>query len=138
MKKMTSYIVAGVKADDEAVFMQRVGELLERKGLLEYLTDGVPVDATIKNKELVMKKIMQNTKNALNVQIDKIYFDDFQVRISYSYDKPVYYSTQEKADEHSYNDYSSSKDEKHQIEGTYPSSSSINVNEKDGVEILYV
>jgi len=43
MKKMTSYIVTGVKADDEAVFMQRVGELLERKGLLEFLTDGVPV-----------------------------------------------------------------------------------------------
>ena len=30
MKKMTSYIIAGVKADNEEVFMQRVGELLER------------------------------------------------------------------------------------------------------------
>lgn len=138
MKKMTSYIVAGVKADNEETFMKRVGELLERKGLLELLTDGVPVDARIVNSELVMKRIMQSNKSALNIQIDKLRFDEFRVEVTFNYDKKVYYSSEEKAAEHSYNDYSSSADEKHKIEGTYPCSSSMRLTEDDGIEILYV
>jgi hypothetical protein len=86
MKKMTSYIVAGVKADNEAVFMQRIGELLEKKCLLEFLTDGVPVGVRITDKEELFKAFAEelgkkNLVEVLNVKIS----DDFSVQVLYKY-----------------------------------------------------
>ena len=87
MKKMTSYIVAGVKADNEAVFMQRVGELLEKKGLLEFLTDGVPVGVRITDKEELFKAFANrlNKKDTLVEILDVKVDENFSIQVNYKY-----------------------------------------------------
>ena len=93
---MTSYIVAGVKADDEAVFMQRVGELLEKKGLLEFLTDGVPVGVRLTDGEELLKyvndrlnrKVLEITGVSIN--------DDLKIVVKFKYISSVqYFKTEE-------------------------------------------
>ena len=85
---MTEYIIAGVKADDEKVFMKRVGEMLEQKGLLEYLTDGVPVMIRITDPDELLKSILSSnqsyTKSAVEALSAKIN-SDFCVEINFRY-----------------------------------------------------
>lgn len=137
MKKITEYVVAGVKADNEKVFTQRVGEMLERKGLLDMLTDGVPVDARIVDEEALIASIQKRNKEHNNIRPTKVYIDDdFRVKVEYKYTRTYWYSTEEKAEKQDWNNRRSSQDEEHQ----FPAEESNNSYQYDvdGVEILYV
>ena len=88
MKKMTEYIIAGVKADDEKVFMQRIGEMLAKKELLGLLTEGVPTMVRITDAGEVLKYLLNSDSSCaksacevLNVCIN----DDFKINVKYKY-----------------------------------------------------
>lgn len=88
MKKITEYVVAGVKADNEKVFMQRVGELLERKNLLDFLTEGVPIMVRIFDADELLKHVISlgggscsKACEILGAEIDS----DFNIRINFRY-----------------------------------------------------
>lgn len=137
MKKITEYVVAGVKADNEKVFMQRVGEMLERKGLLDMLTDGVPVGARIVDEEALIASIQKRNKEHNNIRPTKVYIDDdFRVKAEYKYTRTYWYSTEEKAEKQDWNNRRSSQDEEYQFPAEEPNSSY--QYDVDGVEILYI
>ena len=137
MKKITEYVVAGVKADNEKVFMQRVGEMLERKGLLDMLTDGVPTDVRIVDEEALIASIKKRNKEHNNIKPTKAYIDDdFRVKVEYKYTRTYWYSTEEKAARQDWNNRHSSQDEEHQFSAEEANSSF--QYDVDGVEILYV
>jgi len=149
MKKMTSYIVTGVKADDEAVFMQRVGELLERKGLLEFLTDGVPVGIRLVDDEELLKYVNKDRSSRIALEIvDVSLNDDLKIIVKYKYISLVYYfKTEEDKDswvKDSYyfkGDKSEKPTEEFTIKGERISTDSISypVNQKiPGVDIWLV
>ena len=88
MKKMTEYIVAGVKANDEKVFMNRIGEMLEKKGLLEYLTEGVPTMVRITDADELLKYILSldNSYAKKACEIKKVYInEDFKIVVEFKY-----------------------------------------------------
>ena len=94
MKKMTEYIIAGVKADDEKVFMQRVGEMLERKELLGLLTDGVPTMVRITDADELLKYILGLDSSCAKkaCEIKKVYINDnFQIIVEYKYLSNTYW-----------------------------------------------
>ena len=148
MKKMTSYIVAGVKADDEKVFMQRVGELLEKKGLLELLTDGVPTMIRVVDKDELIAAIQSRNKDRRVQEIKEVQIDsDFRIVVNYKYARTRWYRTQEEADKHYYENRSS-KSEDYPIGGEdFGSTSeymaiirkdSSSVQNQDGLEVYFV
>jgi len=121
MKKMTSYIVAGVKADNEAVFMQRVGELLEKKNLLEFLTDGVPVGVRITDKDELFKALAKETekKNLVEVLDVKI-SDDFSVQVLYKYVYETrFFKTMEDKESWESNSYGFKGEKSEKLEGEF-------------------
>lgn len=94
MKKMTEYIIAGVKANDEKVFMNRIGEMLEKKELLEMLTEGVPTMVRITDADELLKYLLglnsSYTKNAC--EIKKVYInEDFRIIVEYKYLNNTYW-----------------------------------------------
>lgn len=92
MKKMTEYIIAGVKADDENVFMKRVGELLEKKELLELLTNGVPVGVRLTDAEELLKYVKEDRKNKIILEVTDVSLnEDFAIVVKYKYISSVYY-----------------------------------------------
>lgn len=138
MKKMTEYIVAGVKADDEKVFMKRIGEILERNArMLEMLTEGVPVDVRIVDEEALIASIQKRNKEQNNIMPTEVCIDDdFRVRATYKYTRTYWYSDEQKAAKRDWNDRRSSKDDEHQFSAEEVSSSS--QCDVDGVEIIYI
>ena len=148
MKKMTEYIVAGVKANDEKVFIQRVGELLEKKDLLEFLTDGVPTMVRITDPDELIAAIQSKNKDRRVQEIKEVLINsDFQIVVNYKYVRTCWYRTQEDADKHYYENRSS-KSEDYPIEGeTFNSTSeymtiirkdSSCVQNQDGLEVYFV
>jgi hypothetical protein len=148
MKKMTEYIVAGVKANDEKVFIQRVGELLEKKGLLEFLTDGVPTMIRIVDKDELIAAIQSKNKDRRVQEIKEVSINsDFRIVVNYKYARTYWYRTQEEADKHYYENRSS-KNEDYPIEGEdFGSTSeymviirkdSSCVQNQDGLEVYFV
>ena len=94
MKKMTEYIITGVKADDEKVFMQRVGEMLEKKELLGLLTEGVPTMVRITDADELLKYILNLSNSCAKkaCEIKKVYInDDFQIIVEYKYLNNTYW-----------------------------------------------
>ena len=94
MKKMTEYIITGVKADDEKVFMQRVGEMLEKKELLGLLTEGVPTMVRITDADELLKYLLNldNSYAKKACEIKKVYInDDFQIIVEYKYLNNTYW-----------------------------------------------
>ena len=88
MKKMTEYIVAGVRANDEGTFMNRIGEMLEKKGLLEMLTEGVPTMVRITDADELLKYILglDNGYAKKACEIKKVYInEDFKIVVEYKY-----------------------------------------------------
>lgn len=121
MKKMTSYIVAGVKADNEAAFMQRVGELLEKKNLLEFLTDGVPVDVRITNKNELFKALSEEVEKRDLVEIlDVQISNDFSVQVSYKYVyENRFFKTMEDKESWEKNSYCFNGEKSERLEGEF-------------------
>jgi len=94
MKKMTEYIIAGVKANDEKVFMNRVGEMLEKKGLLEMLTDGVPTMVRITDSDELLKYILNLDSSCAKraCEIKKVYINEnFRIVVEYKYLNNTYW-----------------------------------------------
>jgi len=94
MKKMTEYIIAGVKADDEKVFMNRVGEMLEKKELLGLLTEGVPTMVRITDADELLKHILglDNSYAKKACEIKKVYINEnFQIIVEYKYLSSTYW-----------------------------------------------
>jgi len=94
MKKMTEYIIAGVKANDEKVFMNRVGEMLEKKGLLEMLTDGVPTMVRITDSDELLKFILNLDSSCAKraCEIKKVYINEnFRIVVEYKYLNNTYW-----------------------------------------------
>ena len=148
MKKMTEYIVAGVKANDEKVFIQRVGELLEKKGLLELLTDGVPTMIRVVDQDELIAAIQSKNKDRRVQEIKEVTINqDFQIVVNYKYARTRWYRTQEEADKHYYENRNS-KSEDYPIEGEdFGSTSeymviirkdSSCVQNQDGLEVYFV
>lgn len=94
MKKMTEYIITGVKADDEKVFMQRVGEMLERKELLGLLTEGVPTMVRITDADELLKYLLNldysSAKKACEIKKVSI-SDNFRIIVEYKYLNNTYW-----------------------------------------------
>ena len=91
---MTEYIITGVKADDEKVFMQRVGEMLEKKELLGLLTEGVPTMVRITDADELLKYLLNldNSYAKKACEIKKVYInDDFQIIVEYKYLNNTYW-----------------------------------------------
>ena len=91
---MTEYIIAGVKADDEKVFMQRVGEMLEKKELLGLLTEGVPTMVRITDDDELLKYLLNldNSYAKKACEIKKVYIDDnFKIMVEYKYLNNTYW-----------------------------------------------
>ena len=141
MKKMTSYIVAGVKADDEKVFMQRVGEILERNNLLDQLAEGVPVSATIVDEAEFLEWLQNQNKNKHNIEVKENGISlcaDGRVQVGYKYTITRYYKTQEDADKKNWEciDHPS---EDYPIVAERPDSHYVCVDQNTpGVKILYI
>jgi hypothetical protein len=94
MKKMTEYIITGVKTDDEKVFMQRVGEMLERKELLGLLTEGVPTMVRITDADELLKYILglDHSYAKKACEIKKVYINDnFRIVVEYKYLNNTYW-----------------------------------------------
>ena len=141
MKKMTSYIIAGVKADDENVFMQRVGELLERNDLLAQLTEGVPVSAVVVDEVAVLDWLQKKSSERHNLEIPDNALScgsDGRVQLRYKYTMTRWYKTQEQADKKGW-DCENKEDAEHPFSAERPDSNSCDVNENTpGIKILYV
>ena len=91
---MTEYIITGVKADDEKVFMQRVGEMLEKKELLGLLTEGVPTMVRITDDDELLKYLLNldNSYAKKACEIKKVYIDDnFKIMVEYKYLNNTYW-----------------------------------------------
>ena len=91
---MTEYIIAGVKANDEKVFMNRVGEMLEKKGLLEMLTDGVPTMVRITDSDELLKYILNLDSSCAKraCEIKKVYINEnFRIVVEYKYLNNTYW-----------------------------------------------
>ena len=148
MKKMTSYIVAGVKADNEAVFMQRVGELLEKKNLLEFLTDGVPVGVRITDKEELFKAFANrlNRKDTLVEILDVKVDENFSIQVNYKYVyDSKFFKTIEDKDSWERDSYGFKGEKSEKLEGDftivgkrYSTSWNTVPNDIPGIEIWYV
>ena len=145
---MTSYIIAGVKADNENVFMQRVGELLEKKDLLEFLTDGVPTMVRIIDQDELIAAIQSKNKGRRVQEIKEVLINqDFRIAVNYKYAYTRWYRTQEDADRQYY-DNRNSKNEEYPIEGegfgstseymTIIRKDSNCVQNQDGLEVHFV
>ena len=98
MKKMTEYIVAGVKADDEQVFLKRVAELMERHNLLEQLTEGIVLNAKVVDEKKAMATLSQKNKShniteILGCEVDS----DNRIRLKYRYTREAWFKTEEDA-----------------------------------------
>ena len=94
MKKMTEYIIAGVKADDEKVFMQRVGEMLEKKELLGLLTDGVPTMVRITDADELLKYLLNLDSSCAKkaCEIKKVFINDnFRIVVEFKYLNNTYW-----------------------------------------------
>ena len=94
MQKMTEYIIAGVKADDENVFMKRVGEMLEKKELLGLLTDGVPTMVRITDAGELLKYILNLDSSCAKkaCEIKRVYINDnFRIIVEYKYLSNTYW-----------------------------------------------
>ena len=141
---MTSYIIAGVKADDEQVFLQRVGELLERNDLLDQLTEGVAVSATIVDEAAFIDALQKQYKERLNIEITNpnITIDrDGRLELGgMSYDRTYWYATEEAAAKAEYRDGYGSKDEKHPFSGlNHTTDYHVRVSKDTaGIKVLYV
>ena len=145
---MTEYIVAGVKANDEKVFIQRVGELLEKKDLLELLTDGVPTMIRVVDQDELIAAIQSKNKDLRVQEIKEVTINpDFHIVVNYKYARTHWYRTQEEADKH-YCENRNSKSEDYPIEGEdFGSTSeymaiirkdSSCVQNQDGLEVYFV
>lgn len=91
---MTEYIITGVKANDENVFMRRVGEMLEKKELLGLLTEGVPTMVRITDADELLKYILglDNSYAKKASEIKKVYINDnFQIIVEYKYLSTTYW-----------------------------------------------
>jgi hypothetical protein len=94
MRKMTEYIITGVKADDEKVFMQRIGEMLEKKELLEMLTDGVPTMVRITDADELLKYLLglDSSYAKKACEIKKVYINEnFRIIVEYKYLSNTYW-----------------------------------------------
>lgn len=94
MQKMTEYIIAGVKADDENVFMKRVGEMLEKKELLGLLTDGVPTMVRITDAGELLKYLLNLDSSCAKkaCEIKRVYINDnFRIIVEYKYLNNTYW-----------------------------------------------
>jgi len=91
---MTEYIIAGVKADDENVFMKRVGEMLEKKELLGLLTDGVPTMVRITDAGELLKYLLNLDSSCAKkaCEIKRVYINDnFRIIVEYKYLSNTYW-----------------------------------------------
>lgn len=144
MKKTTSYIIAGVKADDEQVFLQRVGELLERNDLLDQLTEGVAVSAVIVDEAAFLDALQKQYKERLNIEITNPNLTiDREGRVelgAMSYDRTYWYATEEAAAKAEYRDGYGYKDEKHLFPGlNHTSDYHVRISKDTaGIKVLYV
>ncbi len=91
---MTEYIIAGVKANDEKVFMNRIGEILEKKELLEMLTEGVPTMVRITDADELLKYLLSldNSCAKKACEIKKVYINEnFRIIVEYKYLSNTYW-----------------------------------------------
>ena len=142
MNKTTSYILAGVKAEDEQVFMQRVGELLERNGLIDLFANGVPVSAVVVDEAAFLEDVAKKNKSYHNPSIK----EDSTISISGNgsmsldirYTRTLYYKTEEAAAKGGYSDGWGSPNDDHPFPGEYEDYNSIDVTGMAGIKVLYV
>lgn len=91
---MTEYIIAGVKANDEKTFMNRIGEMLEKKNLLEMLTEGVPTMVRITDSDELLKFILNLDSSSAKkaTEIKKVFInEDFKIIVEYKYLNNTYW-----------------------------------------------
>lgn len=126
MKKMTSYILAGVKAEDERVFMARVGELLERNGLMDQLAEGVVISAVVVDEAALIEALQKRYPKRMNIVVtnDNITIDrEGRLELgSIEFDMTLYYSTEKAAEEAKYSNGYEFKDDNHPYPGVCHSS----------------
>ena len=141
MKKTTSYIISGVKADNEEVFMQRIGILLERNDLLEVFSNGVPVSAVIVDEAAFLEYIQSNHKNWNNIEFS----GEIEINSSGKVKQYVkftitnYYRTEEGAKKNDWHERSSKQDDEHPYPGEDSNSDSIWIDENTpGIKVLKV
>ena len=135
---MTSYIIAGVKADNENVFMQRVGELLERNNLLDQLTEGIVLTAYINDPEKCLAKVSQRNKSWNITKLNGCEIDsDNRIRVKYDYSKECWFKSEEDAEKGSkgWGVYTSDEQkETYPVKGIYCGSSSDTFNKEQASE----
>jgi len=112
--KITKYVVAGVKADNEEMFVARVCELIEKKDLLKILTEGVPTNVKLVDPEPVLKYIKEHTTCKTPLTITSLSIDnDFNVLCVFTHERTRWYDTKEHAETMSWEGYKWKKDDDH-------------------------
>lgn len=133
ISKINQLVIRGLLAEDQELFLNRLGVIIDRSSreLLEQLADGIIISARITDMEAAKAWITDRNKGN-NWIIDEILSveptsDSNNVRINYRYTRPSkWFTTEKEADRYSRGyseDGVSQKDEEHQYEGKYSSTS---------------
>lgn len=142
MNKTTSYILAGVKAEDEQVFMQRVGELLERNDLIDLFANGVPVSAVVVDEAAFLEDVAKKNNRYHNPSIKEgstiSISGNGSMSLYIKYTRTLYYKTEEAAARCGYSDGWESSNDDHPFPGEHEDCSNINVTGMAGIKVLYV
>lgn len=139
--RITRYVVAGVKADNEEMFMARVCELIEKKDLLKILTEGVPANVKLVDSEPVLKYIKEHTCAKTPSSITSLTIDnDFNVMCVFTHERTRWYDTKEHAEEMSWEGYKWEKDDNHTFacEETVKNAHTILPLDTEGILVEYV
>ena len=133
VSKINQLVLRGLIAEDQELFLNRLGIIVDRSSreLLEQLADGIIISAHVTDEDAAKAWIMERNKSN-NWTITEIISvepisDPNCVRINYRYTRPSkWFATKEKADRYSCGyseDGVTEKDEEHQYEGKYSSTS---------------
>lgn len=96
MASISKYVVYGVKAENESLFMNRIAVLAERFGFMEQLAEGVAMSAKIADSAKCSEKIGHAYPDERNVEVTGCSIErDNTIRIKYTYLKPCYVKTPE-------------------------------------------
>lgn len=134
ISKINQLVIRGLIAEDQELFLNRLGLIIERSSreLLEQLADGIIISARVTDVEAA-KAWLTSQNRSNNWVITEVFSveptsDPNCVRINYKYVRPSkWFATKEKADRYSRGyseDGVNEKDEEHQYEGNYCSTSS--------------
>lgn len=146
ISKINQLVLRGLIAENQELFLNRLGIIIDRSSreLLDQLAEGIIINANITDEEAA-KVWLTNQNRSSNRIITEVLSveptsDPNCVRINYKYTRPSkWFTTKEKADNYSRGyseDGVSERDEEHQYEGKYVSTSSETCNiDKEWLEV---